>query len=81
MSRFTAKAPARANIIGEHTDYATNQGHVLPTPLPFHTTVSVEEAAGAAGHLNISSENYANQPHERNARDEPRHHHQLSKSD
>ena len=74
MSRFTAKAPARANIIGEHTDYATNQGHVLPTPLPFHTTVSVEEAAGAAGHLNISSENYANQPHERNVRDEPRHH-------
>ena len=41
MNTFTAKAPARANIIGEHTDYATNQGHVLPTPLPFHTTVTV----------------------------------------
>ncbi|MDE1985139.1 MAG: galactokinase [Alphaproteobacteria bacterium] len=74
MSQFTAKAPARANIIGEHTDYATNQGHVLPTPLPFHTTVSVREMAGTAGRLTILSENYGNQPHERDISDEPRHH-------
>jgi galactokinase len=74
MSTFTAKAPARANIIGEHTDYATNQGHVLPTPLPFHTTVTVTETAGRAGQLAISSENYGNEPQHRNASDEPRHH-------
>ncbi|HYD29267.1 MAG TPA: galactokinase [Azospirillaceae bacterium] len=35
----TAKAPARANLLGEHTDY--NDGFVLPTPLPYFTTVSV----------------------------------------
>jgi len=74
MNTFTAKAPARANIIGEHTDYATNQGHVLPTPLPFHTTVTVTETAGRAGQLAISSENYGNEPQHRNASDEPRHH-------
>lgn len=74
MNRFTATAPARANIIGEHTDYATNQGHVLPTPLPFHTTVTVQETDGTAGHLTILSENYGNQPHDRKADDEPRHH-------
>ncbi|GAA0529360.1 galactokinase [Rhizomicrobium palustre] len=42
MTSFTASAPARANLIGEHTDYAPNGGHVLPTPLPFHTTVTIE---------------------------------------
>jgi len=35
----TEKAPARANLLGEHTDY--NDGFVLPTPLPYFTTVSV----------------------------------------
>ncbi len=74
MSTFTAKAPARANIIGEHTDYTTNQGHVLPTPLSFHTTVGVQEITGAAGRMTISSENYGNQPFERSTRDEPRRH-------
>ena len=74
MNRFSAKAPARANIIGEHTDYATNQGHVLPTPLPFHTTVGVQEVAGAAGQLTILSENYGNQPHQRRIDDAPNHH-------
>ena len=34
-----AKAPARANLLGEHTDY--NDGFVLPTPLPYVTTVAV----------------------------------------
>jgi galactokinase len=55
---FTARAPARANLIGEHTDYATNGGHVLPTPLPFYTTASVHEVAGAAGTVAVSSEKY-----------------------
>ncbi|HYH22466.1 MAG TPA: galactokinase [Azospirillum sp.] len=35
----TEKAPARANLLGEHTDY--NNGFVLPTPLPYVTTVAV----------------------------------------
>ncbi len=74
MTGFAAKAPARANIIGEHTDYATNQGHVLPTPLPFHTWVTVEERAGAAGQLSISSESFGNQPYDRRADDGPRGH-------
>jgi galactokinase len=33
----SASAPARANLLGEHTDY--NDGFVLPTPLAFTTTV------------------------------------------
>ncbi|MGB8602818.1 MAG: galactokinase [Rhizomicrobium sp.] len=55
MSSFTAKAPARANLIGEHTDYATNGGHVLPTPLPFYTTATVTEEAGPAGQVTLTS--------------------------
>ncbi|WP_448187821.1 galactokinase [Azospirillum sp. sgz301742] len=39
----TAKAPARANLLGEHTDY--NDGFVLPTPLPYFTTVAVGPGA------------------------------------
>ena len=74
MNKFTASAPARANLIGEHTDYATNQGHVLPTPLPFRTTAAVQEIAGAPGQLSILSENYGNQPFERKSDDQPRHH-------
>jgi len=74
MNKFTAKAPARANIIGEHTDYATNQGYVLPTPLRFHTTTSMQEVAGAAGHVIITSQNYPGQSHARNADDKPRGH-------
>ncbi|MDR3515550.1 MAG: galactokinase [Azospirillaceae bacterium] len=35
----SARAPARANLLGEHTDY--NEGYVLPTPLPFWTGVEV----------------------------------------
>lgn len=35
----TASAPARANLLGEHTDY--NDGFVLPMPLAFRTIVSV----------------------------------------
>jgi len=58
VRQFTAEAPARANIIGEHTDYATNGGHVLPTPLPFTTTVSVKEIDGKAGTVALSSASY-----------------------
>lgn len=36
---ISARAPARANMLGEHTDY--NDGFVLPTPLPYFTTVTV----------------------------------------
>jgi len=58
VRQFTAEAPARANIIGEHTDYATNGGRVLPTPLPFTTTVSVTESDGKAGTVTIASASY-----------------------
>lgn len=59
---WTASAPARANIIGEHTDYATNQGHVLPTPLSFHTTVTLREFNASAGDLVISSACFGDEP-------------------
>jgi len=65
MNAFTAKAPARANIIGEHTDYAPNGGHVLPTPLPFYTTVTAAKATGAPGRVTISSEDFDEPPCER----------------
>lgn len=55
MSSFTAKAPARANLIGEHTDYATNGGHVLPTPLPFYTTATATEESGPTGQVTLTS--------------------------
>lgn len=72
MTTYTAKAPARANIIGEHTDYAPNGGHVLPTPLPFHTTVTAEDVAGEAGSVTLISEKYPGEPIYRNLSDAPR---------
>ena len=70
MRQFTAEAPARANIIGEHTDYATNGGHVLPTPLPFTTTVAAKETDGKAGTVVIASASYPGETFTR-AIDEP----------
>jgi galactokinase len=64
VKSFTAQAPARANLIGEHTDYATNAGHVLPTPLPFHTTATVSETAGPAGRIVVASEKYPGETHD-----------------
>ncbi len=69
MTTFTAKAPARANIIGEHTDYAPNGGYVLPTPLPFYTTVSLEKIEGAAGRIVVASERFPGQSVARNLAD------------
>jgi len=64
MTAFTACAPARANLIGEHTDYAPNGGHVLPTPLPFLTTVTLE-VGGPPGRFSFLSEKFAGKSEER----------------
>ncbi|HET8728513.1 MAG TPA: galactokinase [Alphaproteobacteria bacterium] len=48
------RAHARANLLGEHTDY--NGGFVLPTPLRYETVVEVAEATGeAAGFVEAHS--------------------------
>ncbi len=72
MTSYTAKAPARANIIGEHTDYAPNGGHVLPTPLPFHTMVTLEESIDEPGSIVLVSEKYRGEPVRRSVSDAPR---------
>jgi galactokinase len=53
----TASAPARVNLLGEHTDY--NFGFVLPTPLKFETTVTLKQE-GAGGIITVWSEAFAN---------------------
>lgn len=37
--KVEASAPGRVNLLGEHTDY--NDGFVLPTAIPQHTTVAI----------------------------------------
>lgn len=39
------RAPARANLLGEHTDY--NDGFVLPTPLAYETVAAIGRMEGA----------------------------------
>ncbi|MEO3432565.1 galactokinase [Inquilinus sp. CAU 1745] len=39
------RAPARANLLGEHTDY--NDGFVLPTPLAYETAATIGRMKGA----------------------------------
>jgi galactokinase len=53
----TASAPARANLLGEHTDY--NNGFVFPAPLPFRTSVSLARTAGPDGAVEAVSANFA----------------------
>lgn len=74
MTGFTAKAPARANLIGEHTDYAPNGGHVLPTPLPFWTSVQIQEGTGKSGEITLSSKTFAGETVRRTINDPPKHH-------
>ncbi|MEM7442258.1 MAG: galactokinase [Pseudomonadota bacterium] len=49
-----ASAPARANLLGEHTDY--NDGFVLPTPLGVRTAVALATMDGDPGTIQGVSE-------------------------
>lgn len=44
-----ATAPGRVNLLGEHTDY--NDGFVLPTATPQHTTVAIGSSPDDCHHL------------------------------
>ncbi|HYF59705.1 MAG TPA: galactokinase, partial [Burkholderiaceae bacterium] len=48
----TADAPGRVNLLGEHTDY--NDGFVLPTAIPQHTTVAVARGPGPGFRLHAA---------------------------
>ncbi len=62
MNEFAASAPARATLIGEHTDYPSNGGHVLSTPLPLMTTVQAAAVPGRSGDVMISSSGFDEVP-------------------
>lgn len=49
MAKLTAYAPARVNLIGEHTDY--NGGMVLPAALSIGMTVELMERDGDTTHI------------------------------
>lgn len=51
-----ASAPARANLLGEHTDY--NDGFVLPTPLDCHTGIALTPTEGDFGQVEGVSEGF-----------------------
>ncbi|MBD2459556.1 galactokinase [Oscillatoria sp. FACHB-1407] len=44
-----ASAPGRVNLLGEHTDY--NDGFVLPTAIPQHTTVAIGRSPNDRHHF------------------------------
>jgi galactokinase len=44
-----ASAPGRVNLLGEHTDY--NDGFVLPTAIPQHTTVMIGHSPNERHHF------------------------------
>ncbi|OLP19435.1 galactokinase [Leptolyngbya sp. 'hensonii'] len=44
-----ASAPGRVNVLGEHTDY--NEGFVLPTAIPQHTTVFLSYSPDSNHHF------------------------------
>ena len=51
-----ASAPARANLLGEHTDY--NDGFVLPTPLACRTAIAIAPTEGRFGEVHGVSEGF-----------------------
>ena len=48
-SESEASAPGRVNLLGEHTDY--NDGFVLPTAIPQHTTVQLGFSSDGQHHF------------------------------
>ena len=55
-AQVSAQAPARVNLMGEHTDY--NNGFVLPTVLPRETTVQIAVDTSGRGKFEAFSANY-----------------------
>jgi galactokinase len=61
QQRLTAVAPARVNLIGEHTDYTG--GLVLPMAIPFYTEATIEPATD--GVIRMRSERFSGEHVER----------------
>ena len=55
-AQVSAQAPARVNLMGEHTDY--NNGFVLPTVLPRETIVQIAVDTSGRGKFEAFSANY-----------------------